>query len=800
MWVLFSWKKGGESMAAGYDGSIRINTKMDTNGVDRGVKHISKDFAKASAGIKKTAAEIDILQKKMAKLKEKQGAKIEVTLSGLKEAESKLEELTGKKREMEVAAEANYSGLPFRTPAEKETSVQESLFRNKEYVKLLDAINKAEDEVVSYRKELEAARAVEDEPIEATAEYRKLSAQLDTLRVRQEKYIATAKKAAAAANPSAFTRVKKSINDISNSMAGLNKKSVPVLGQMMRMKTVFIGVAMAQAAMGGLRAIKEGMQNVARYSKETNGTISALISGLSQLKNGAAAAAAPLLNALGPALNYIIGKLNSAVTAIGSFFAALTGKKTVLKAVAVQQDYAASLNETTAAAEEAKSVLASFDDIEVLDTTPATPTAPVDPPGGNVGDMFEEVAIDDDTLSLVDKLKKMLEEMNIDYLKDSWEQLKQSFREFLDSPAFDIIKKGFEKLFKWLGENFFHIFGNVLKLLAYCLDYWTALSKGDWAGAINAAKNSLVILIDTIVRIPLTLIDAVFGTNFTQKWDEFIQKALEFDIAAWFKERFEELRNYYPEKLAELSKAWDDLKTELLKKFDDMKAGFKKFWDEIKAYYPEKIEEMKKAWGSLKDDFADKVSTMKTSITTTMDEIRATIEEKWSGIKKWFNDNVAPKFTKKFWVEKFDGIKQGAKSVLNGIIGIVEKSVNGIIAKLNTLHWSIPDWVPGVGGKSFGFDIKEISIPRLATGAVIPPNQEFLAVLGDQKSGRNLEAPEGLIRQIMREELAGMMGSGEVNVNIEFTGSLAQLGRVLNPVITKEQKRIGKTLQTGGVL
>lgn len=88
----------------------------------------------------------------------------------------------------------------------------------------------------------------------------------------------------------------------------------------------------------------------------------------------------------------------------------------------------------------------------------------------------------------------------------------------------------------------------------------------------------------------------------------------------------------------------------------------------------------------------------------------------------------------------------------------------------------------------------------LANGAVIPPNQEFLAVLGDQKSGRNLEAPEGLIRQIMREELAGLMGGGEVNVNIEFSGSLAQLARVLHPAITKEQKRIGGTLQTGGVL
>lgn len=786
-------------MSAGYDGSIRINTKIDTNGVDQGVKHISKDFAKATAGIKKTTAEMDILQKKMAKLKEKQGAKIEVTLAGLKEAESNLEELTGKKRAMEVSTEANYSGLPFRSTAEKETAVQESLFKNKEYVKLLDAIDKAEDAVVSYRKELKAARDVENEPIESTAEYRKLAAQLDTLRVRQEKYISTAKKAAAAANPSAFTRMKKSINDLTNSMAGLNKKSVPVLGQMMRMKTVFIGVAMAQAAMGGLRAIKEGMQNVALYSKETNGTISALLSGLAQLKNGAAAAAAPLLNALGPALNYIIGKLNSAVTAIGSFFAALTGKKTVLKAVAVQEDYAASLNETTAAAEEAKSVLASFDEIEVLDTEAATPSAPT-VSGGGAGDMFEEVQIDEDTLSLVERLKQTFEEMNIDYLKGSWEQLKDSWKEFTESNAFQLTAEVLEEIVKLLGENIFHILGDILKLVSHCLDYWTALSEGDWAGAINAAKNAFLDILDIIVRVPLTIIDAVFGTNFTQKWDEFIQKALEFDIAAWFKERFEELRDYYPEKLAELKDAWSELKTEVLTKYDEMKTGFKGFFDEITRYYPEKIEAMKLAWATLKDDFALKMAEMKTSISTTMDEIKTTLDEKWGNTKKWFNNNVAPKFTKAYWKEKFNGIKEGARAAFNGIIDIVERAVNGIIAKLNTLHWSIPSWVPGVGGKSFGFDIEEISIPRLATGAVIPPNQEFLAVLGDQKSGRNLEAPEGLIRKIMREELAGMMGNGDVNVTVEFTGSLAQLGRVLNPVITKEQKRIGKTLQTGGVL
>lgn len=56
-----------------------------------------------------------------------------------------------------------------------------------------------------------------------------------------------------------------------------------------------------------------------------------------------------------------------------------------------------------------------------------------------------------------------------------------------------------------------------------------------------------------------------------------------------------------------------------------------------------------------------------------------------------------------------------------------------------------PSTYGGVSGRS-------ASIPALATGAVIPPNGEFLAVLGDQKKGRNLEAPENLIRQIVREE------------------------------------------------
>lgn len=88
------------------------------------------------------------------------------------------------------------------------------------------------------------------------------------------------------------------------------------------------------------------------------------------------------------------------------------------------------------------------------------------------------------------------------------------------------------------------------------------------------------------------------------------------------------------------------------------------------------------------------------------------------------------------------------------------------------------------------------SIPGLATGAVIPPNKQFLAMLGDQKAGRNLEAPEGLIRQIVREESGDKGVSPTFNIN--FTGRLSQLGRVLYPVIEEEKNRVGSPLTEGG--
>lgn len=145
------------------------------------------------------------------------------------------------------------------------------------------------------------------------------------------------------------------------------------------------------------------------------------------------------------------------------------------------------------------------------------------------------------------------------------------------------------------------------------------------------------------------------------------------------------------------------------------------------------------------------------------------------------------------------GIKDKIKGPVNAVIDIIEsfvnKLINGInagIRALNKISFDIPDWIPGIGGRKFGFNLKELSavnIPRLAQGAVIPPNKEFLAVLGDQKNGTNIEAPLDTIKQALAEVLAEVGGGTREPIVLEVNG------RVLAKVVWDEQEKRYK--QTG---
>lgn len=183
------------------------------------------------------------------------------------------------------------------------------------------------------------------------------------------------------------------------------------------------------------------------------------------------------------------------------------------------------------------------------------------------------------------------------------------------------------------------------------------------------------------------------------------------------------------------------------------------------------------------------------------------IKEVWKSIKNFWNQHIAKVFTGQFWKDLAkkcgNGLIAGFEGAINGIISMFESMINWVVGGLNKISIDVPDWVPGIGGKKFGFNIpeakfKRVSIPRLAQGAVIPPNREFMAVLGDQKHGTNIEAPLETIKQALAEVLALQEGGSETVVTVNFTGNLAQLARVLKPAIDIENKRKGDSLATGG--
>lgn len=180
-----------------------------------------------------------------------------------------------------------------------------------------------------------------------------------------------------------------------------------------------------------------------------------------------------------------------------------------------------------------------------------------------------------------------------------------------------------------------------------------------------------------------------------------------------------------------------------------------------------------------------KISGMKEKMSTLWNGMKANVKETWDNIMAIVRNKVAAirdaivnKFTsaRDRVVEIFGGIRDTIRDILNKVIGIVNgaigtvnSAIGGIESAFTFGPWKIPT---PFGSRTIGFTAnfpRVPTIPYLAKGAVIPPRSEFLAVLGDQKNGRNLEAPEDLLRQIVREETGGNHGSGG---NYRFTAQL----------------------------
>ena len=177
------------------------------------------------------------------------------------------------------------------------------------------------------------------------------------------------------------------------------------------------------------------------------------------------------------------------------------------------------------------------------------------------------------------------------------------------------------------------------------------------------------------------------------------------------------------------------------------------------------------------------------------------VKEIWGKVKSFWNEHIAQVFTQEWWLNLAkkcgNGLISGFEKAINGVIGMFETMINWIVDKLNMIKFDVPDWVPLIGGKKFGFNIPNVtfgrvSIPRLAQGAVIPPNREFMAVLGDQKSGTNIETPLATMVQAFKQAMAETGGGGGPTIILQIDGR--EFGRAVKKYGGREDQRIGVSL------
>lgn len=208
-------------------------------------------------------------------------------------------------------------------------------------------------------------------------------------------------------------------------------------------------------------------------------------------------------------------------------------------------------------------------------------------------------------------------------------------------------------------------------------------------------------------------------------------------VAKWLYEHWDEIRAWFDQKWQEFTEAWSN------------------FWTGVKDKAQEIWSGLNDGWRNFWNDVSNKFSQMGASVSSA-----------WSNFWTGLATNV-----QNIW----SNITSTIRGAVNGIIGFINRMIsavvgglNGVVDLLNGLSFDVPEFAQGVLGERFGFNIGHVTapqIPYLAQGAVIPPNREFMAVLGDQSHGTNVEAPLATIQQavaaVMQDNLDGELAALE---------------------------------------
>lgn len=456
------------------DGSLKFDTKIDTDGVNDGistltdaVKRLSgvmeqlatqmeKGFFSAGSAAEKTAKDIDEItestraaREEAERLRKEKAATFTGTIEDHRQSDEiperegnynlygqDVDELIAKNKALEESAREASAAVQEEVEKEGESLVglKESMGLAVEAIKdmpnIISAIfSKAGESMDSVSKK---TRNLQDEVDRyADALYYAESKGYDLGdKPYDEAYIGLqkAKKAADEYKKELVgvdgnqKKAEKSSKGLNHSMKDMKKTVPPLAKSILKLSSMFKLMMIRMAMRAVIQSAREGFQNLAQYSEDTNKSLSMLMSAMTRLKNSFATAFAPILNVAAPALKHLIDLLSQGAALAAQFLAALTGKSTFVKAVDVEEDYGAALKENNEALKdrdkEVKKLTFSFDDlIQVQKDSQAADDQKYQPPTPD--QMFKTVTVENDIKTFADKVKGILSRL-FDPLKKSW--------------------------------------------------------------------------------------------------------------------------------------------------------------------------------------------------------------------------------------------------------------------------------------------------------------------------------------------------------------------------------------------
>ena len=512
-----------------------------------------------------------------------------------------------------------------------------------------------------------------------------------------------------------------------------------------------------------------------------------------------------LINVLLPivrVLNEIIARLQVAADAFSKFTEAIFGKAGGSSSAATAMsgasaDLATNTADAAGSAKAIKKALAGFDQLNILSSSSDSGDAGA----ASSGAVTESPVIDTaSTDSAVDAIKtkldgiktKLQEFANITGLNTMWDKfligvnngktgvlnlfdrLKKAVEE--NAPRFDTLKETWTNTFTTTAQTITTIWGDMwlitgtkfkefteeygpqiqLFLSNLCIEFTNfgilaGTAIGDIASSLKGwweADGSRIF--GEIQEVLYSL-----GGSVLELWNEWVHPVIQHLQEAWAELWANHLKPLWDEVLKVITSIWDAVMA-------IWKSVLKPVIDWIVNFLGPPIVNVCK---TIINIFKTVIAGISDGIKAGLKQLRGVLDfitgvftgdwkKAWNGIKTWFGG---------LWDAMVNIVRVPVNIIIDlieGMINGVISGMNGMIRALNGLKFDVPDWVPGLGGKKFGLNIREIStlsIPRLATGGYVEANSPQLAIIGDNKREGEIVAPESKIAEAVAAGVAAAM-------------------------------------------